>query len=323
MKLTVQMVVINEEDYVYFALKSIYDVVEEIVIVEGAARNRYGREAIEQGFLTEEGLSTDGTQAEIQRMLDEDADHKIKYIRYGWQQSVNDLRRHCHQNVSSNTDYCLILDSDAVYRPREIQCLRNLVIGYPSIWMIAAKELMFFLDLNHILTVGEDYLQMCNYIDSGLFWKYLPDIEILGQRPYRLGQKMELGLRRTRFQELKTLDKKGEKLYLFEPAGLFDILHFGWVHTPEKMERHILRWAHATRNLVARGGGDERMKRWCAPILESNDGEIMEYYQTYHKIWTGIYDESVEEHLEKFTGTYPVVMLEHPYYGKSAEELGW
>lgn len=182
---------------------------------------------------------------------------------------------------------------------------------------------MFFLDLGHILTVGEKYLEACHYTDSGFFWKYLPNIEIRGQRPHWLRKKMELSLRRTRLYELELIDEEDEKLYLYEPIGLFDFYHFGWVHTPEKMEWHILRWAHATRNLVGRGGGDERMKRWCAPILESNDEEILEYYRTYHKIWTGIWDESVEEHLEEFIGTYPAVMLDHPYYGKSAEDLGW
>ena len=291
--------------------------------MEGAARRRYGKEAVAHGLVTEEGLSVDGTQAEIQRMLDEDVDHKIKYIRHGWRKTVNALRVHCHQNISKDTDYCLVLDADAAYRPGEILCLRNLVIDCPSIWMIAMRQIMFFVDLGHILTVGEKYLEHCHYVDSGFFWKFLPDITINGQRPHRLRKKMEDDLRRTTRDELRLFDKRNENLYLYEPNGLFDFLHFGWVHTPEKMERHILRWAHATRNLVLRGGGDERMKRWCAPILHSDDEEVLEYYRTYHKIWTGVYDESVDEHLEEFTGTYPAVMLEHPYFGKTAEELGW
>lgn len=322
MKLTAQMVVINEEDYVYYALKSIYDVVEKIVIIEGAATNRFGKDAVERGFVLESGLSADRTHREINRILDEDVDKKIDYIQYGWTETVNNLREYCHSKVDEDTDYNLIIDSDALYKAEEIQRLRNLVETHPSIWMIAAKELMFFLDLNHILTVDQEHLQLCNYIDSGLFWKHLPNLKIFGQRPYYNSNKMESFLKRVSVQGLDKIQDE-ERLYLFEPNGVFDIFHYGWVHTASQMEQHILRWAHATRNMVRRGGGDERIKRWCTPILDSNDEEILEYYRTYHKIWTGIYDESVGEHLEIFQGEHPSIIRFHPYFGKNAEEMGW
>ena len=84
-----------------------------------------------------------------------------------------------------------------------------------------------------------------------------------------------------------------------------------------------MRWAHAKINAVIRGSQDEKLKRWCEPIIGKSDEEILEYYRAYHKIWTGIYDETVGEHLEEFHGEHPEVMKKHPFYGKSKEELGW
>lgn len=319
MKLTALMVCINEEDYIYYALKSIYDVVEEIIIVEGAANHRFAPDAEERGVLSPRGLSGDNTYLEIQRMLDEDVDHKITVIRHGRADTVNTLRRIGLRSMHPDADYCLVVDADTLFKPEEIISLRSLVTTYPNIWMIASRELMFFLDFGHILTVGKKYLKLCNYLDTGLFWKYSTELEFRAQRPYWKNEKFEAKLQP--LWDLRRYSRETPQC-LFSITGVFQEFHYGWVHTPEKMEGHILRIAHAHINRAAAGDTTGHFPQFL-PLVGKSDKEILSWYHTYHKIWTGLFDETVEEHLEEFKGAHPRIMKTHPYHGKSKKELGW
>ena len=323
MKITALMIVIDEAEYVYYALKSIYDVVDEIIIVEGASIRRFVEGG--GGQVTEEGLSVDSTKEEIERLIDEDIDHKVKYYQHGWVDNVGTLREICFSKVSLDTDYCLIVDADSVFHPKEIQGLRDWVDRYPNIGAIAVLELMFFWDFSHCLTVSPEKLELCNYMESGLFWKYLPDFVFVAQRPHQ----RPYGDSKNFLESLFVVDQndveehKDQMINLVAPKGLFKSYHYGWVHRPEIMRYHILRWAHASLSTLREGKATESMKRWIVPMVGMDNEELWEYYQTYHKLWTGIFDETVEEHLEEFQGEHPPIMKTHPYYGKSKEELGW
>lgn len=318
MKLSAQMVVINEEDYVYYCLKSIYPVVEEIIIVEGADIQRHSKESVERCELTPEGLSGDGTYEQIQRMLDEDVDHKIQYLRKGWVSEMDEIRSICYDKVGKDTDYCVVTDADSLFHPDEILAVRELVETYPNIWAVASEEMMFFWDLQHYLTVAPNKLEYCHFADSSLFWKYREEFSIRGQRPFWQGDRLEIVLPR-----VASMSGHTEQVNYHPTPPPLHAFHYGWVHTQESMEQHLLRWAHATCHLVRHGGGNPNMQQWCAPILESDDEEILEYYRTYHKVFSGIFDQSVGEHLEEFEGEHPPVMQEHPYWGKTIEEMGW
>lgn len=317
-------VVINEEDYIYYALKSVYDAVDSIIIVEGAARRRFGTNAVRDGYLTSEGLSGDGTQSEIQRLLREDTEKKITYIRSGWAGSVNELRQIALGSVPLDTDYCFVVDADALYLEEEIHKLREIVSRNPNIWMISCNELMFFWDMNHILTVPENQLEACNYQESSLFWRFSNDVFMRGQKPFLIykdgTEKMQNCLYKA--SSIDEAASHNRAVYLCSPGGDFYSYHFGWVHSPKKTEGHLLRIAHAQLDSISSG----KIGNWSkdfSRLVGASDKEILDWYRTYHKLWTGLFDETVGEHLEEFTGTYPEVIKSHPYFGKTKDEIGW
>jgi glycosyltransferase involved in cell wall biosynthesis len=320
MKLTALMIVINEEDYVYYSLRSVESVVDEFIIVEGAAADRFGVNAVRDGILTGEGLSTDRTEEEIRRFMNESR-RDIKYRRLGWSENVNALRDQCLRLVDPDTDYCLVLDADAAFDDVEIAEFREILSRNPQIWMVETREFMFYLDFQHILTVSPEKLRFCNCIDSGLLWRYVPEVSMIGQRPYIDGTKMEELMQRASITDLKTVSNWA--CLLSGELGVLSSYHYGWVHSPKKIEQHLLRWAHAQIDLVKRGGGDEKLCQWCSPILKSSDDEILSYYQAYHKIYTQEFDSKVGEHVAHFEGRHPKIMESHPFYGKNKAELGW
>lgn len=323
MKISAQCVVINEEDYVYFSLKSIYEVVDQIIIVEGADVQRHSKDAVDTGVLSPGGFSGDNTRQEINRLLDEDVDHKVLYIRQGWVDSMDELRTICYKETAPDTDYVLVADADSLFHPDDITRLIPLLEEYPYIWTVQAIELMFFMDIYHVLTVDPDKLAYCNMLESGLFWKYDPAFVMKGQRPHIKGRMQNTEKLESAIDRATDPTGWNTPINLCAPEYRLRAFHYGWVHTPEKMDQHILRWAHASIDLIKRDGGDPKLISWVAPILDCDDEDILDYYHLYHKIWTGVYDQSVGEHLEPFDGKHPPVMEQHPYFGKTAEELGW
>lgn len=319
MKLTSLTVVINDEDYIYYAIKSIYDVVDQIIIVEGAAKPRFGPDAVKLGIITRQGLSGDRTGHEIEKLLAGDSEKKIKYIPYGWAETVNQLRQISLSHVLQDTDYCLITDADVVYKPKEINHLRNIVEKNPKIKMIACLYLMFFRSFDNILVVGDENLERCNYIYPNFFFRYTPEIYYQGQHPYIGEDQYVRLLRRITLDELNS----NQDSYLFDKQGIFSAYHYGWARTQAKVEQHLLRWSQIILRKLSEGGGREGHWDYYLPLMGRSSEEILEYHRTYHKLWTNIFDAEVKEQLIPFQGTHPLVIHSHPYFGKSAEELGW
>jgi hypothetical protein len=150
MKITALMTVINDEDYVWWALKSIYNAVDSIVIVEGTALDNWG----DLRHFTEKGLSTDSTFDEIMRFMnEEDPLEKIIYQRLGFVDTKNALRQRTLELCPKDTEYCLVADADHLYDEFEIRSLRGLCERYPNIRVVHGTHLMFFCDMHHILWV--------------------------------------------------------------------------------------------------------------------------------------------------------------------------
>lgn len=321
MKITALTVVINEEDYVYYALASVVPIVDQFIIVEGVSRRRFAEDAVERGIVTQDGRSGDGTDEAIQQFILDYPNANVRYIHAGWVENVNALRQAALELVKPDTDWCLVVDADTMYDALEIRNILKIADPHPLVKMIAAKNLMFWLDMQHLLTVPENKLVHCKYVNSGFLWRYDPQLVMQGQRPYLNKRHYELDTIKV---DPEYIDQYSgtQSVYLFHPDGVFKEFHFGWVHSPKKVEAHLLRIAHAFLDTVKKGKRGPRENTFL-PLLGKSDEEILDWYRTYHKIWTRLYDPSVGEHEEEFKGVYPEVVEAHPFFGKTREELGW
>ena len=111
MNTTIGMIVLNEAQFIEANLKQHYELVDNIVIVEGADR------LYPKTNVTEDGLSTDDT-AEIIRNFP-DIDHKIKFIQHGWthiggEQAKCELRNRYMEDILSGL--LIAVDADEFYR---------------------------------------------------------------------------------------------------------------------------------------------------------------------------------------------------------------
>jgi hypothetical protein len=326
LKITALMVVINQEDWVWWALKSIYDAVDHICIVEGVARDNWK----EFDLFTSAGLSIDNTPNIIQRFIkEEDPDNKIEYSLAGFMPTKNSLRNLTLKICPEDTDYCLIVDSDQMYRKDELDNVRAMCEEFPHIRVVYARHWMFFLTMHDILEVREDMRKRLGY-HCHQFWfrytpelRYNPDVYFSDNALEPRGWLLQLPL--VGPEELHEWDKD---IAVYPPQ--FHFWHFGWVNREEKIKRHLMKasWMQMLRierqikegktNFVGKDRG-----HWLR-MLEMSTQEILDYYKQYHKIWTGVFDLTVGEELVPYGGQYPLPgMIEtHPFWGKGRDYFG-
>ena len=102
--------VLNEETYVEYTLKSIYDFFEQILIVEGATRSALNA--------SPDGLSTDRTAEIIQDFPD--PEKKIVFRQVGWVPSKRELRNMSLRLADIRPGDCfMIQDYDEIWKPED------------------------------------------------------------------------------------------------------------------------------------------------------------------------------------------------------------
>lgn len=145
MSICTVMIVLNEADYIFQSLMSIYDVVDHIVIVEGATQYAV------RDFVSAQGLSTDGTPQLIQAFIDHvDKKKKVKWVRAGWAQTKTNLRNRTLEHVPRGTNYLLKIDGDELYFPQEIKAAVQAMRESDAL-MATAQHLMFWGSTHRIL----------------------------------------------------------------------------------------------------------------------------------------------------------------------------
>ena len=318
MKITAINISFNEEDYLQYALDSIYPLMDKIVIVEGC-------DLVSRPFATDEGLSSDRTTEIIKEYPDPDA--KIVYVAHGFCQDKNDLRQCSLSAVEPDTDYVLVFDGDLLYREEELQNVIALAKKYPQLRDIYAEHKLFFHDFHHVLTIDPEKKRACKYYAPHFFWRYHPDLRYHCQELY-LGNDFYWSegpnVEDVTLEQLP--DCKSQELILTSPQ--FAWYHFGWIRKQARLDRHILQWFKmniaAITEGIAKGieyspgteGG-----QWKS-LIGKSDNEIIEWIHAYHKLYTGIYNTKVGECVEEYIGPYPDGIREHPWWNFSKEDFG-
>ncbi len=323
-KVTALMIVVNEADWVWWSLKSIYDAVDYIVIVEGCARDKWK----EFDLFDRDGLSTDGTEKEISRFIEEDdAQGKISYIRSGFQLTIGTLRDIGLQRCPKDTDYVLVVDADHLYDGAQIQKVKCLCEEHPNIRVVYSEQLIFFLDMHHFIQIDEDCKKPSGHHLPLFFFRY----------DERLRYKREIAFFDHQLEPAgwlhPPLEVRPDQLpgiagdvAVYPP--MFQFWHFGWVGHRKAIETHLLKtaWSRVlklewTLEHEPEKDRDTKKNFWFQFVGMSAE-EILDYFHLYHKIWTGIFDESVGERCVPYNGEYPLEGLieKHPFWGK---DLAW
>lgn len=160
----------NEEALIKHTMRSIYDEVDKIIVIEGATVARPNR--------TEDGHSTDATVERIQEFIEEeDKDNKVLFVQntrpfIDLEEMKNTFLHHVEED-----DWLIINDADEFYRPEDIRRIRDLTYIYPDAREFVPLFLHFYRDLKHIKKPDEENQPQHQRIvkfTHGMHWKSHP-----------------------------------------------------------------------------------------------------------------------------------------------------
>jgi len=140
----------NEEEFIGLTLKSIYDVVDRIIVIEGAVENRLNA--------TEDGHSTDRTNEIIDDFKDNnDPDNKLVVLRINRHWKNLEEIKQTFLDMCMDGDWIIINDADEFYKPEDIMRLRVAIGRYPHASEFIPTFLHFYRNCNHIAVPGPEW----------------------------------------------------------------------------------------------------------------------------------------------------------------------
>lgn len=280
---TARYAVFNEEDYIIPSLRSIYDSVDSIVIVEGILP------FIEEKYYTEEESSIDNTVQLIKDFQEyEDPDKKITFHQIGvipGKDSKGDLNRAIYNLMDPRTEGFISIDGDELLKKDEISRAKEYFERSPSLLAVRMTDLMFWQDFNHILVFDgmRSVTRMFRYQKNG------------GYRG--IFYQNEEGVSIDRIRDSRVIDL----------SHFFSKYHFGWVREKSKI---IEKRVRTLRNSVIRG----HPNLVISTSLSKEELEREAYLQC--KLYTEEYDPYVNERVVEYKGTPLPELKGHKFEGR-------
>jgi hypothetical protein len=211
-RVTIGMIVLNEEEYIERNLRQHYPLADRIVIVEGADR-LYPKERV-----SDSGLSTDAT-AEIIRSFP-DPDKKITFLQHGWTerggaQAKCELRNRYLEGLKDG--FLAVIDADEFYRTDDFLAILRLCKAQLTASAWTWPFIHFWKGTRHFITGG--------YYDvpHTRFWRVRPGMRYISNHnwPELRGRFLiDMGYKR---HDLRTRPVKGGAAPI-GPVGY----HFGF-----------------------------------------------------------------------------------------------
>ncbi len=132
----------NEKDFIGYTLRSIYNEVDRIIVIDGAVKNRMENNAHQ---------STDGTIDIIRAFIkNHDPDGKVSFIQKDRAyESLEELKQTFLTAVSDG-DWILINDADEFYQPEDIRRLRRAIDYKPTATEFIPLFLNYWRDWGHV-----------------------------------------------------------------------------------------------------------------------------------------------------------------------------
>lgn len=140
----------NEEEFIGLTLESIYDEVDQIIVIEGAVENRPNA--------TPDGHSIDKTWEIIQDFVkNRDTAKKVLPVRIKkpWK-NLEELKQQ-FINFTSEGDWLVINDADEFYRPEDIRRVRRAIDLYPHAAEFVPTFLHFYRDFCHVAAPAPEW----------------------------------------------------------------------------------------------------------------------------------------------------------------------
>lgn len=140
----------NEEEFIGLALRSIYNEVDQIIVIEGAVKSRPNS--------TEDGHSTDKTVDIIKDFKENrDPDKKVLFLQI--KRSWNNLEeiKQTFLDLAPEGSVILINDADEFYMPADIQRIRLAFDLQPHMTELIPTFLHFYRDFTHITVPGPEW----------------------------------------------------------------------------------------------------------------------------------------------------------------------
>jgi hypothetical protein len=140
----------NEEEFAPLVLKSIYNEVDRIIVIEGAVKNRPNA--------TPDGHSTDRTIEIVEEFKKNfDTAKKVLFIKIKKPWDNLEQMKQTFLDMSVPGDWMLINDADEFYRPEDIRRLRRAIDLNPQACEFVPNFLHFYGDFNHIAVPGPEW----------------------------------------------------------------------------------------------------------------------------------------------------------------------
>lgn len=140
----------NEAEFAPLVLASLYDVVDRIIVIEGAVANRPNA--------TPDGHSTDGT---LDILIDFKKNHdpasKIVVVSINKPWKNLEAMKQTFLDLSVPGDWMLINDADEFYRPEDIARLRRAIDINPHACEFVPNFLHFYGDFWHVAKPGPEW----------------------------------------------------------------------------------------------------------------------------------------------------------------------
>jgi len=259
---------LNEEEFAPLVLRSIYDQVDRILVIEGAVANNPRS--------TPDGHSIDKTR-EILADFKANHDPKKKVVIISINKHWKNLEemKQTFLDMSIPGDWILINDADEIYRPEDIIRLRRAIELNPHVQEWIPAFLHFYRDFHHIAKPGPEW----NPLHQRIF-KYVRGMKYIGHPT--------------------VCDPAGNDTY-FNPQywhrrynlNDFFIYHYGYARS-NMDEIMTAKQEYYGKELVAHGAAnkkfDQKVKDWFAntePILyfDGKHPSVMETHSMWHA-WT-------------------------------------
>ncbi|MBN3039016.1 MAG: glycosyltransferase [Candidatus Omnitrophica bacterium] len=235
MKIAAVYSIYNEEDYIEYSIRSIYDFVDKIVISLGQAPyiayNPKARQTVTE---------RDRTKEIVQRLAHKD--NKFHIIEGLWSSETEHRNAGMKYCLENDFDYYLLIDADEVYRKDHLQAVSKRIAANPQVGTFVIRCPIFWRSFKY--RIPPQRIAWC----PRRIFKITRKRNILGIKlPYDC-----------RFIGENKTNSLGEVMHIPPEEAVF--YHFSYAKTPKVMKEKLSTFSHAHE--ILDGWYDNVWSRW-------------------------------------------------------------
>ena len=202
-KITFGLIVLNGLPFVRYCLRSLYPFAHEIIVVEGATTSA-------MSAASDDGHSTDGTLAELERFKAEEDPRGIVQIVTSdrpWETLTQQSQAYAERATG---EYLWQVDVDEFYRPEDMQRVIAMLRDDPTITAMSFEQITFWAGLDYV--VDGWYLRRGANVYHRLF-KWGPGARYIEHEPPTVVDAAGVDCRAGNWIGGRALARRGVRLY--------------------------------------------------------------------------------------------------------------